>query len=474
MRTTEQSLFQPAACFSFAHLQLPLWLFGKEYAELSMNARVVYAFLLSRFRLSQMNSRSHPGKWVNEEGALYIIYPRAQIADNLHISLNSACTCMKELAAANLIVEERKGQGRANRIYLVDSTLLHTVPCEKKDADGNQTEPTQTAGETPIDFPNDTLSSAENEKEAQENTHESQDSIFLTSVPQDSKMQNSVSQESQKTESKYNNLSNNPKKYNKKNYNNSSFFPTAFSCVPRASYHGPSTGKKQMKKQGKTELTEICEKSGLELLQNPAYGYTAQNYKLMREAVHYLYFLDSLSLQDARYSREYVRQRMREITIETLDMTLERIRQRPQKIRKIVAYAAKTLFSCILEREAESTLEPAVNGESKASVPSDEFQDALLSEMGESRKLTVSESKLIAYAKENGFSPDTMRELVRETIAKNGSFRVEEARGILREWDRRGSFGGDEPFTKASVCSDWEREWIENVRAYERRQAAGA
>ena len=474
MCTSAQSLFQPASRFSFTHLQLPLWLFQGEYAELSMNARVVYAFLLSRFRLSQANTQSQPGKWVNAEGALYIVYPRAQIADNLHISLNSACACMKELAAANLIVEERKGQGKANRIYLIDFPLLHSVSCEKSGSDKNRAEATPTESETAPSLPDHMLSAAENGETTLKDTPESQDSIFFTSASRDSEMQNPVSPESQKTKLKYNNLSDN-KKNNKKNYSNSLFSATtAFACVPRTSYHESSTEKTQMKTQEKTELTEICEKSGLELLQNPAYGYSAQNYKLMREAVHYLYFLESLSLQDAHYSREYVHQRMHEITIETLDMALERIRQRPQKIRKIVAYAAKTLFSCILEREAESTLELTASDESKIRTSSDELEDALFSEMGEKRKPTVSESKLIAYAKENGFSPGDMRELVRETIERNGSFRVAEARGILREWDRQGSFDGGGTFTQASACSDWEREWIENVRAYEQRQTAGA
>lgn len=476
MLAADQSLFRPAARLSFAHLQLPLWLFQNDCAALSMNARVVYAFLLSRFRLSQTNSQSRPGSWVNEEGALYIVYPRAQIAEDLHISLNSACACMKELTSANLIAEDRKGQGKANRIYLVDSPLLHSVSCETTASPENPAEPTRTEPKTASAPTDSALSSAENGETTPENAPESQDSIFFTSSPQDSGMLNSTSSESQKTEPKYNNTSNNEEKYNKKN-NNPDFSTTTTARVPRASSPSPSTEKTETKNRQKTELAKICEDSGLESLRNPAYGYTEQNYKLMREAVHYLYFLGSLSLQDACYSQEYVRQRMHEITVETFDMALERIRQRPQKIRKIVAYAAKTLFSCIMEQEAEGTLEPDASGESKA--PSGTLQEALFSEMGENRKPTVSESKLLAYAEENGFSPENIRELVRETVKRNGSFRVGAARGILCEWNQKASTNEvvvveNKAYTNKSACGEWEREWIESVRAYEQQRSMEA
>lgn len=465
MLTADQSLFRPAARFSFAHLQLPLWLFQNDCASLSMNARVVYAFLLSRFRLSQTNNQAQPGSWVNEEGALYIVYPRAQIAEDMHISLNSACACMKELAAANLIAEDRKGQGKANRIYLVDSPLLHSVSCEKSGSDENPAEAAQTEAETP-------LNPAEQAFSAAENTPESQDSVFFTSAARDSEMQDSVTPESQKTEPNYIYLNNNKKIYN--NLNSSVTVPLSSSKSLSPVTEETRIAKKSEEKQQLPELREICEHSGLELLQNPAYGYTAQNHKLMREAIHYLYFLDSLSLQDAHYSWEYVHQRMHEITIETLDMTLERIRHRPQKIRKIVAYAAKTLFSCILERGAESALDFGISEEDEASAPLDELQYAMLSEMGEYRKPTVSEARFLAYAEENRLSPDIVRALVQATIARSGSFRVEDAPGILREWDEQGFFSGNEDFTKESACSDWEREWVENVRAYEQQRNAGA
>lgn len=471
MLTADQSLFRPAARFSFAHLQLPLWLFQNDCASLSMNARVVYAFLLSRFRLSQTNNQAQPGSWVNEEGALYIVYPRAQIAEDMHISLNSACACMKELAAANLIAEDRKGQGKANRIYLVDSPLLHSVSCEKSGSDENPEEAAQTEAETPMNPALPALAAAKNGETLPENIPESQDSIFFTSSSRDSEMQDSVTPESQKTEPNYIYLN------NKKNYNNlksSVTIPLLSSKSLSSVTEKTKTANKSEEKQQMSELNEICEHAGLELMQNPAYGYTAQNYKLMREAIHYLYFLDSLSLQDAHYSWEYVHQRMHEITIGTLDMTLERIRHRPQKIRKIVAYAAKTLFSCILERGAESALDFGISEEDEAAAPLDELQYAMFSEMGEYRKPTVSEARFLAYAEENRLSPDIVRALVQATIARSGSFRVEDAPGILREWDEQGFFSGNEDFTKESACSDWEREWIENVRAYEQQRNAGA
>ena len=95
------------------HLQMPRWLFtDPRYMGLVLETRVAYTFLLNRFQLSRLNG------WVNEDGALFIIYTRPSLAEEMQVSYRKIIEAMKELSAAGLIWEKRCGRGDANQIYL--------------------------------------------------------------------------------------------------------------------------------------------------------------------------------------------------------------------------------------------------------------------------------------------------------------------------------------------------------------------
>lgn len=97
----------------FFHMQLPQWLFqDRKYKPLSLEAKVTYAFLFNRFQLSRLNG------WVNDEGEVFIVYPRKKLAEDMGISYRKAITSMGELADAGLIWEHRIGRGSPNRIYI--------------------------------------------------------------------------------------------------------------------------------------------------------------------------------------------------------------------------------------------------------------------------------------------------------------------------------------------------------------------
>ena len=95
------------------HLQMPRWLFtDPKYMELALETKVAYTFLLNRFQLSRLNG------WVNEDGAVFIIYTRRSLADEMQVSYRKVIESVKELSAAGLIWEKRCGRGNANQIYL--------------------------------------------------------------------------------------------------------------------------------------------------------------------------------------------------------------------------------------------------------------------------------------------------------------------------------------------------------------------
>ncbi len=106
-------LLKQSDIVSFFHLQLPQWLFfDPKYIHLSLESKVAYTFLLNRYQLSRVNG------WVNEDGEVFIIYPREKLAEEIGISYRKAIGCFKELLAAGLIWEHRVGRGGANRIYM--------------------------------------------------------------------------------------------------------------------------------------------------------------------------------------------------------------------------------------------------------------------------------------------------------------------------------------------------------------------
>ena len=95
------------------YMQMPRWLFSDpRYADMSLEAKVTYTFLLNRFQLSRRKG------WVNDEGEVFVIFPRQSLAQELRICEKRVTTAFRKLIELNLIWEKRCGQGEANQIYL--------------------------------------------------------------------------------------------------------------------------------------------------------------------------------------------------------------------------------------------------------------------------------------------------------------------------------------------------------------------
>ena len=79
------------------HMQMPRWLFSDpRYADMSLEAKLTYTFLLNRFQLSRRNG------WVNDFGEVFVIFPRKELAGELHI-------CEQRVTAAFLGETVRPG-----------------------------------------------------------------------------------------------------------------------------------------------------------------------------------------------------------------------------------------------------------------------------------------------------------------------------------------------------------------------------
>ena len=95
------------------HMQMPRWLFSDpRYADMSLDAKVAYTFLLNRFQLSRRNG------WVNERGEVFVIFPRKELARELRVCEQRVTAAFRKLVELKLIWEKRCGRGDANQIYL--------------------------------------------------------------------------------------------------------------------------------------------------------------------------------------------------------------------------------------------------------------------------------------------------------------------------------------------------------------------
>ena len=107
------SLMKQTDIQSIYYMQMPRWLFSDpRYAEMSLDAKVTYTFLLNRFQLSRRKG------WVNDAGEVFVIFPRIALAKELRICEKRVIAAFHKLAELHLIWEKRCGRGDANQIYL--------------------------------------------------------------------------------------------------------------------------------------------------------------------------------------------------------------------------------------------------------------------------------------------------------------------------------------------------------------------
>lgn len=98
----------------FSFYRLPKALFtSKRFEDVSVEAKVLYGFLLDRMGLSAKNG------WKDEEGKVYIIFTVESIMEHLKCSNKKAVGLLRELEEkADLIERRRQGLGRPSLIYV--------------------------------------------------------------------------------------------------------------------------------------------------------------------------------------------------------------------------------------------------------------------------------------------------------------------------------------------------------------------
>lgn len=92
------------------YMACPRFLLG---LAISDTAKLVYMLLLDRARLSMQNDG-----WVDESGHVFLYYTVNELAATLARSDMTIKTALKVLAEQGLLIRQRQGAGKANRIYV--------------------------------------------------------------------------------------------------------------------------------------------------------------------------------------------------------------------------------------------------------------------------------------------------------------------------------------------------------------------
>ena len=82
------------------------------YIKLSIEAKILYAFLLDRLTLSQKNN------WINPNNEVYLIFTREEAMNKLNISKPTIIKAFKQLVDTGLIIEQKHREYSAKLIYV--------------------------------------------------------------------------------------------------------------------------------------------------------------------------------------------------------------------------------------------------------------------------------------------------------------------------------------------------------------------
>ena len=295
------------------HMQMPRWLFSDpRYADMSLDAKVVYTFLLNRFQLSRRNG------WVNDAGEVFVIFPRKALAKELRICEQRVTAAFRKLAELQLIWEKRCGRGDANQIYL--------------------------ASVTPIDDPSYECAPFSS-REYESCGFRTADSAFLDAEePQDTRSQNPGIPAFRTADPDV------PEPQDPGASNTDFSQPdTVFSDVSPSvpSEDGPADDEKEL-----TGILDACELSYFE----------PEVARVFENAIERLFYSDKLRIGQAVLPQSRVRSRLHRLNYFVLQEAESKLHaNRNVPVRDSTKYVMSTIYNCITETESDLLVDPYLN-----------------------------------------------------------------------------------------------------------------
>ena len=284
------------------YLQMPLWMFSDpRYAEISLDAKVTYMFLLNRFQLSRRKG------WINEQGEVFVVFPRLALAKELRVCEKRVTAAFRELVLAKLIWEKRCGLGKANQIYLArvepeDDPDYQCAPFLSPEEDNALPEPQDRRfwnGE------NDGSGDAGSE------------------IPGQSELPSSKKEERK---------------------------PEKSSLPVRPSVRRTQNGQTDEEKL--TDILDACELS----------SFPPETAKIFENAIESLFYSDSFRIDRATLPQSRVRAKLMQLDNMVLRDAEQKLAANTEKpVRNSTAYVMATIFNCITEIESDIAVDPYLN-----------------------------------------------------------------------------------------------------------------
>ena len=292
---------------SVHHLQMPRWLFSDpRYAEMSLDAKVAYTFLLNRFQLSRRNG------WVNDNGEVFVIFPRKALSRELRICEQRVSAAFRKLAELHLIWEKRCGRGDANQIYLacvqpMDDPDYQCAPFMEPEECG-----TRTADIAALDPP------------------EQQDRRFKNGETSSSRTADAAPAEPQDPWPSYTD----------KRKNDGSYIEVSPSVT------------EGLDEEELTGILDACELSSFE----------PEMARIFETAIERLFYSDSFRVGNATLPQSRVRSRLHRLNyfvLQEAESNLHANRNAP--VRDSTKYVMSTIYNCITETESNLMVDPYLN-----------------------------------------------------------------------------------------------------------------
>lgn len=313
------------------YMQMPRWLFADpRYAEMSLDAKVAYTFLLNRFQLSRRKG------WVNDRGEVFVIFPRKALAQELRICEKRVITAFKKLAELQLIWEKRCGRGDANQIYLalvepVDDPDYECAPFHSEPYEGDNSRTADLTG----------LDRADYMAEPQE--------------LQDRQLKNCRFDSSRTADPTVAELPIWQPSYIEKRKKDVMDKEVSLSVTPRvpATPCRPWVSDRQTDEE--EELTDILDACELD-------SFCPETAGVFENAIERLYYSDSFRIGNATLPQSRVRAKLRLLDVMKLRNAENKLCSHlDREIKNSTAYTMSTVFNCICEGESDLMVDPYLN-----------------------------------------------------------------------------------------------------------------
>ena len=322
------SLMKQTDIQNLYYMQMPRWLFSDpRFADMSLDAKVAYTFLLNRFQLSRRKG------WVNDQGEVFVIFPRLALARELRVCEKRVTAAFRVLAERQLIWEKRCGRGDANQIYLarVDPVDDPDYQCAPFLMDEGKKSGFRTADMAGLEDVPETPPPSE---------------------PQDLPLQNSGNGGSGTAEAAVLEPSDPPPSKKEKREKERSKKEVSLSVTPTLTVGAVRDGRTGDEEEELLDILDACE----------LYCFSPETAHVFENAVERLYYSDSFRIGNATLPKSRIRAKLRLLDGMVLRSAESKLAANLEhEVKNSTAYTMALILNCIAENESDLMVDPYLN-----------------------------------------------------------------------------------------------------------------